>query len=138
MRKILFAFLISALCMPVLLSCAAQNGSITPASKDYISADECFKDGTEFILKNMYEDIKITIGFHEGRIFGFSGVNRYMGSYKASDGKVEFGQMGSTMMAGPEKNMDAEFEYLNLLEGAKTFSCTATMLKIGNMEFEKK
>lgn len=119
-------------------SCASSKG-VAGHDKGSWQTDPkiCFIDDVEFTLKNKYEDMKINIGFKEGRIFGFSAVNRYMGSYKASNGKVEFGQMGSTMMAGPEKNMNAESDYLKMLQESKTFECKDKILKIGELAFER-
>lgn len=59
----------------------------------------------------------ITASFDGARIGGFSGVNTYGGSYTAdADGKLELGQIGSTLMAGPEPAMAAETAYLALLQ----------------------
>ena len=39
---------------------------------------------------------------------GFSGVNRYFGGYKLDGAKLKFGQLASTMMAGPPEAMATE------------------------------
>lgn len=119
-------------------SCASSKGVVGKMNgTGEVDPKKCFIDGSEFTLKNKYDDMKITLGFKDGRIFGFSGVNRYMGGYTASNGKVEFGQMGSTMMAGPEKNMNAETDYLKMLQQSKTFECSDKILKIGELVFER-
>ncbi len=56
---------------------------------------------------------KITIGFDNGSVYGSSGVNRYTGSYKIKDGSITFGNLGSTMMMGPQEDMDNETKYLS-------------------------
>lgn len=59
---------------------------------------------------------KITIGFDNGSVFGSSGVNRYLGSYKIKDGSITFGNLGSTMMMGPQEDMDNETKFLASLK----------------------
>lgn len=59
---------------------------------------------------------KITIGFDNGSVFGSSGVNRYIGSYKIKDGSITFGNLGSTMMMGPQEDMDNETKFLASLK----------------------
>lgn len=59
---------------------------------------------------------KITIGFDNGSVFGSSGVNRYIGSYKIKNGSITFSNLGSTMMMGPQEDMDNETKYLSSLK----------------------
>lgn len=49
--------------------------------------------------------------FHnaEKRISGSSGCNRIMGSYEATEEKLQLGQLGSTMMACPSMELEQEF-----------------------------
>ncbi|MDO5845163.1 MAG: META domain-containing protein, partial [Methanocorpusculum sp.] len=58
----------------------------------------------------------ITLIIDGGSFSGNSGVNQYFGKITADNGKIEFGTIGSTMMAGPEDAMKAESEYLAALE----------------------
>jgi heat shock protein HslJ len=46
---------------------------------------------------------------------GFSGCNRYMGSYGLKDGKLSFGTLGSTRMACATPGGQIEGPYLNAL-----------------------
>ena len=67
-------------------------------------------------------DFTITAEFKDGRIGGKSAVNQYGGPYTAGDdGSISFGDLASTMMAGPEPDMKAEKTYLTLLAAAKKF-----------------
>ena len=62
-------------------------------------------------------DFTITAEFKDGRIGGTSAVNQYGGPYTAGDdGSISFGDLVSTMMAGPEPDMKAEQIYLELLD----------------------
>ena len=42
-------------------------------------------------------------------------VNNYFGSYELDGSKIKFGPAASTMMMGPEKEMEAEQNYLQIL-----------------------
>lgn len=65
------------------------------------------------------EDIKLSdrspyLGFNvkEGRLYGFNGCNRLMGSidtHSMAKGKVDFSRMGSTMMACPDSKYEQLF-----------------------------
>lgn len=73
----------------------------------------------EVINKKEYKlaaNPKITIGFDNGSVFGSSGVNRYIGSYKVKDGSISFENLGSTMMMGSAEDMDNETKYLQSLK----------------------
>lgn len=61
--------------------------------------------------------MEITAEFQDGRISGKSAVNRYFGPFTlGSGGTINFGMMASTKMAGPEPLMQAESEYMSLLD----------------------
>lgn len=68
-------------------------------------------------------DFTITAQFADGRIGGTSAVNQYGGPYTADDdGAFSVGELVSTMMAGPEADMDAEQAYLELLAQVEEFA----------------
>lgn len=68
-------------------------------------------------------DFTITAEFADGRIGGTSAVNQYGGPYTADDdGSFSVGELMSTMMAGPEADMDAEQVYLKLLAQVDRFA----------------
>lgn len=75
------------------------------------------------------------IGFdtENGRIYGNTGCNNVTGSYALNEkpGTLELGQMASTMMAGP--NMDVERNVLNALGQVKSYkSVNANELALCN------
>lgn len=94
--------------------------------------------GKEFILSNMHESMKISIVFEKDRVYGFSGVNRYSGSYSITKGNVTFTGMASTMMAGPEDAMKAEQDYIIQLNSGGEISFDGSVLKIGKLIFKSK
>ncbi len=75
----------------------------------------------EFILSNLYNDYKITLSFEGEKLYGFSGVNRYFGSFKLDGNKIEISNLAMTKMAGPPEEMKAEQAYLDLLNKAVKF-----------------
>lgn len=133
MKRILIIF--CALMSLVIISCATTDKSMDGMSQgtmDSMSKKITMNDlnGKEFMLDNMYKDMKITIGFEKDRVYGFAGVNRYMSSYKLNGNKISLTAVASTMMAGPEKNMKAEDAYLKMLNNSDMIMLDGNMLTI--------
>lgn len=78
-------------------------------------------ENKEFALSNLYNDYKITLSFEGEKIYGFSGVNRYFGSFKLDGNKIEISNLAMTKMAGSPEAMRAEQAYLDLLNKAVKF-----------------
>ncbi|MDT3692893.1 MAG: META domain-containing protein [Mucispirillum sp.] len=93
MKKLIFSSVLLSL---FLLGCKAGNMEEMLNKKEY----------------KLASNPKITIGFDNGSVFGSSGVNRYIGSYTIKDGSITFSNLGSTMMMGPQEDMDNETKYL--------------------------
>lgn len=64
------------------------------------------------------------IQFAENNVSGFSGCNRFRGSYTYADGKLSFGPLASTRMACPPEQMETERKVLQLLEATKAAEAT--------------
>jgi heat shock protein HslJ len=83
-------------------------------------------------------DFTITAEFKDGRIGGTSAVNTYGGPYTAGDdGSFSVGDLASTMMAGPEADMQAETTYTSLLAAARKYEIdgdTLTLFDAGGNE----
>ena len=83
-------------------------------------------------------DVKLTKGttvwfrIHPGKdIVGMSGVNRFSAPAEIpAPGKLKFGLMISTLMAGPEANMKYESLFLNALNRTKSYEITGRELKL--------
>lgn len=97
MKKIILSAVLLSL---VLAGCRAGNMETLLDKKEY----------------KLAANPKITIGFDNGSVFGSSGVNRYIGSYKIKNGSITFSNLGSTMMMGPQEDMDNETKYLSSLK----------------------
>ena len=67
------------------------------------------------------ENSDITINFEKDRVYGFSGVNRYMGNYTVDKDSIKFENLGSTMMLGESQKMEEEREYLKDLSEVNKF-----------------
>ena len=113
----------------------SENKELVFKEKDITYADLY---GREFILENKYTNIGITIGFDTNRIYGFSGVNRYFAGYTLTNGNsIAIGALGSTMMAGPEENMNSERDFTALLSEASNITLSITNLEITTKSGEK-
>lgn len=79
--------------------------------------------GKEFTYQESPRDVTITLGFDatENRVYGSSGVNRYFGSYTQNGTELRFSPLASTMMAGPQKAMEAEQAYLKEMNDVVSF-----------------
>lgn len=83
-------------------------------------------------------DVKLTRGttvwfrIHPGKdVVGMSGVNRFSAPAEIpAPGKLKFGLMISTLMAGPEPNMKYESLFLNALNRTKSYEITGRELKL--------
>lgn len=128
MRKTFFTVLL----LSVIAAGCAKGASVAGS----ISLQTAY--GQEFVLSNMYQNMKITITFDKDRVYGFSGVNRYSGAYSITGGKVAFSEMVSTMMAGSEDAMKAEQDYLIQLNSGGALNFDGSVLTIGKLSFKAK
>ncbi|ESQ16599.1 MAG: hypothetical protein N838_05510 [Thiohalocapsa sp. PB-PSB1] len=72
------------------------------------------------------EAVSITIQFLENnRIAGNSGCNRFMGGYVLTGEGLSFSQLGGTMMACPEPQMQVEQQFLDLMAEVIGFDLSA-------------
>lgn len=81
-------------------------------------------------------DKAITLELSAGqRASGFAGVNRFMTSYELQPvgpgrGTLRFGDIGSTLMAGPEPLMKQETAFLDLLRKTDGYSAEGGLLEL--------
>lgn len=83
---------------------------------------------TEFDKADIDADptVATTITLEGGKATGNGGVNTFNGTYDVQeDGKISFGAMASTKMAGPENAMKQEQKFLAELEKVENFSYDA-------------
>ena len=71
----------------------------------------------EYTLINIFPGQGLTVGFDEaGRIFGYSGLNRFFGKVEIKDGKMVVDPLASTRMGGSREALIREDQYLTLLK----------------------
>ena len=81
----------------------------------------------------------VTLDIQEdGKFAGQAPVNRYFGQIKVADKILKTGPVGSTMMAGPPENMQAEQQYFQALgENVKSAKIENGQLVITAMDNKK-
>jgi len=67
----------------------------------------------------------------DGRLSGAAGVNRIIGGYQLGDGVIDFGQLATTLMAGPPEAMAIERRVLSVLRGRRPYRLDGDGLNIG-------
>ena len=112
------------------VSCGqSANTTTDKANAAMITVDDLL--GKEFALTNMYEGKTVTIAFSATNMLGGKAViNNYFGGFTLEGDKIKLSPMGSTKMAGPEEDMKAEMEYLQILNGADTIALNGDVLTI--------
>ena len=85
--------------------------------------------GQEFVLRQ--PDMEITLSFdaHENRYFG-KAVNNYFGTYQMNGNTISFGPTASTMMMGPEEDMEIESRYFDNLSQVQNYTLTPDTLTL--------
>jgi heat shock protein HslJ len=68
------------------------------------------------------------IQFRETDVAGFSGCNRFRGTYTFANGALTLSPLASTRMACPPDKMDTERKVLQLLQSTTTADATHTTL----------
>lgn len=124
MRKI-FATIVSAAAAAAVLSgcsCLCPNNSKADALKNSAwTLDINSLKGADSQWDKPAKDITLTFD-ENGKVAGCAGVNRYFSGKPAleNDGDIDFGMMGSTMMAGP--GLQYESLFLKTLDEADNFA----------------
>ena len=130
MKKILFLVL-AVVGVIFAVSCGQSSNTTTEkANAAAVTVDDLL--GKEFALTNMYEGKEVTIAFSAtNELSGKAVINYYFGGFTLEGDKIKLSDdMGSTKMAGPEEDMNAEMEYLQILNGADTIALDGDVLTI--------
>lgn len=124
MRKIFATIVSAAAAAAVLSGCSSlcPNNSKADALKNsaWILDINSLK-GADSQWDKPAKDITLTFD-ENGKVAGCAGVNRYFSGKPAleNDGDIDFGMMGSTMMAGP--GLQYESLFLKTLDEADNFA----------------
>ena len=121
MKRLLFAALL-------LLGACVENNVDT------------LKPGTYKMLNSMH-NVPVLLSFSEDGNVNGKVVNVIMGKYETIGNTITINPTGTTMMMGPEKEMDAEQNFIQALLLVKTFKMQDNKLILemdngSNMEFE--
>ena len=124
MRKIFATIVSAAAAAAVLSGCSSlcPNKSKADALKNSAwTLDINSLKGADSQWDKPAKDITLTFD-ENGKVAGCAGVNRYFSGKPAleNDGDIDFGMMGSTMMAGP--GLQYESLFLKTLDEADNFA----------------
>ncbi|HET6352560.1 MAG TPA: META domain-containing protein [Coriobacteriia bacterium] len=79
------------------------------------------------------DEFATTLEFNDGKLGGKAPVNSYGASYEArSNGTLTMGDVGRTLMAGPEPQMQAEDRYFALLSQVKRYEVKGDELTLSD------
>ena len=123
--------------VPFLSSKSGNTNSSSNASGTSVGLFANLKEqlnGREFIIVTEGYNSKTSIGFKGNRVYGFSGINRYFGTYQVSGGKFIFSEFGLTRMAGSEKEMTQELKFLDILKNNKSVKLSEDTLTLISTE----
>ena len=95
-------------------------------------------NGKVYHLTAPYKNTEITITFSGNSFSGFAGVNNYFGNIEIKDNKIIIKNIGRTRMAGSEKLMDIEEDYIKSLQASNKLSVNKKELRIGDLKFTEK
>jgi heat shock protein HslJ len=86
---------------------------------------------------------RVTIEFQsasdkDGKIIGRGPCNGYFGSYAMEQDELQFGRIGSTMIACPEPVMKQEMEYMSAFQKVDTMTSNGSMLTLKSRHSDDK
>ena len=77
------------------------------------------------------DDQRAFVHFHaDGKISGFTGCNRFFGTFVATDRTLEVSRLGSTRMACPDSTMQREMLFLQGIESATAYQIDGRILEL--------
>ena len=92
----------------------------------------------EYNLTNIFPGQGLTVGFDEaGRIFGYSGLNRFFGKAEISNGNIKVDPLASTKMGGSREALIREDQYLTLLKSMTKINKKGKELILSNEKGEQ-
>ena len=95
-------------------------------------------NGKVYHLTAPYKNTEITITFSGNSFSGFAGVNNYFGNIEIKNNQIFIKDIGRTRMAGPEKLMNIEEDYIKSLQASNKLSVNKNELRIGDLKFTQK
>ena len=93
------------------------------------NSSDSFKTGT-YKMVNSPNDVAITLSFAKDKSLNAKVVNIIMGQYEVKDNTITITPGGATMMMGPEKEMEAEQIFLQMLLTIKSYKMAGNRLEL--------
>lgn len=91
----------------------------------------------DYVLTNIFPNQGLTLGFDtEGRIFGYSGINRFFGKVKIVGDTFKNEKLATTKMSGPQEAWIRENEYLTMLDSMTKIVMKKNILILSNEKGE--
>lgn len=108
----------------------------TSKASNILSVSDVSKN--EYVLTNLYPEANLTLGFDNyGRIFGYSGLNRYFGKVEIKDGNIVINPLAATKVSGSQEAFIREHIYLSLLKSMTKIEKKQNTLVLSNDKDEK-
>ena len=119
-----------------LLGCTNLQGKKQDPSQNVNTVLEVAN--VEYNLVNIFPNQGLTVGFDEaGRIFGYSGLNRFFGKAEIKDGGLKIDPLASTRMGGAREALIREDQYLSLLKSMTKITMENNQLILTNENGEQ-
>ena len=126
------SFLVAVMGMATALGGCASSANTDPAALEGTWILESFGGTQDLIPADSTVTTEMTL--KDGEASGSGGVNSFSGPYEASDdGKISFGPLAATLMAGPPAAMEQEAAFLGALEKAKRFEFNEGKLVLSDL-----
>ena len=93
------------------------------------NSPESFKVGTYKML-NSPNEAPITLSFNADGTINAKVVNIIMGNYKVENNNLVIMPGGSTMMMGPQKEMEAEQIFMQMLPNVRSYKINDNILEL--------
>jgi len=128
-----------------LAAVVALSGAACESAKESVSASSVYGDWLLTLIGGPRgEDLAAGGGkppslhiAEDGRVSGFSGVNRFAGTTEIAalrEGKLALTPLAVTRMAGPPAAMDLENRFLTALEQARSFRIDGDALRLAAVD----
>lgn len=127
--SILFATLILYSCGTTQHSNMETNNATESSITETFWVLETF-DGEKVISSQIDSEIGFTLNAAENQVTGFSGCNRFFGSYTLdTENKIKFSGLGATKMACPDSDFD-ENEFLKMFSEVNKYKFVGDRLEL--------
>lgn len=139
--RIISAVILLPILLPILVGCSVIDGSggSGPTGGDSLDGSWSFVGAGTAGPGGLTDpsSAPVTLEIAAASASGSAGVNRYMSTITATaEGALDFGPIGSTMMAGPPAAMKAEQAYLAALETVTGYRVTDDELALYSQDAE--